>query len=326
MMKLYSKELPASALEAMKRTGRFPHAFLLTGERGVGKKTFADYIAMTLLCEKGSACGECRHCRRILSGTHPDVIKPEKSGKKQIYNRETIRGVCSSAYTAPNDCDAKVYIFTDCESIEEGTQNLMLKLIEEPPDSAYFIFTAVSGSVFLPTILSRVVMLGIPEASDEGCAAALSDTGIYSAAQIEDAVKRFHGNIGCCMEYLSGDSSGELGGLAENTQLCREIIAAIADGDEYGLLKALHKAGDSRPRLRLVLGLVDKVIRDACMLRLGGISPIGCDPEGAERLSKTISRRRAETIHEAIDLTSARCEGNANVSAEAAAFVCAVMG
>lgn len=319
MMKLYSKETSAAAVEAMKRTGRFPHAFLLTGERGVGKKFFSDYIAMTLLCENGSACGECRHCRRILSGTHPDVIKPEKSGKKQIYNRETIRGICSDAYVAPNDCDAKVYIFTDCESIEESTQNLMLKLIEEPPDTAYFIFTAVNGSVFLPTILSRVVTVGIPEASEEACTAALADMGTYSGEQIRDAVRRFHGNIGCCIEYLAG------GELAENTRLCSEIIAAIADGNEYELLKALHKAGDSRPRLRLILGLADKVIRDACMMRFEGISPIGCDPEGAERLSKFISRRRAETIHEAINLTSARCEGNANVPAEAAAFVCAVM-
>ena len=319
MRKLYSKEVPLTALEAMKRTGRFPHAFLLTGERGVGKKTFADHIAMTLLCEDGNACGECINCRKILSGTHPDVIKPEKSGKKQIYNRDTIRGVCSDAYVAPNDCDSKVYIFTDCESIEESTQNLMLKLIEEPPDTAYFIFTAVSGSVFLPTILSRVVTIGIPEASEKDCAAALADTGMYSEMQIEDAVKRFHGNIGCCMEYLSG------GELAENTQLCREIISAITDGNEYELLKALHKTGDSRPRFRLVLGLADKVIRDACMLRLEEIPPISCDPEGAERLSRTLSRRRAETIHEAIHMTSLRCEGNANVSAEAAAFVCAVM-
>lgn len=320
MMKLYSKETPAAALNAMKATGRFPHAFLLTGERGTGKKTFADHIAMTLLCEKGSACGECRHCRRILSGTHPDVIKPEKSGKKQIYNRDTIRGICSDAYVAPNDCDAKVYIFTDCESIEENTQNLMLKLIEEPPDTAYFIFTAVSGSVFLPTILSRVVTIGIPEASEAACADALADTGNFSREQIEDAVKRFHGNIGCCMEYLSG------GELAENTQLCREMISAIADGNEYELLKALHRIGDSRPRVRLVLGLADKVIRDACVMRLGNISLIGCDPEGAERLSRILTRKKAEAIHETIALTSARCENSANVPAEMAAFACTVMG
>ncbi|MDE6745767.1 MAG: hypothetical protein K2J72_03905, partial [Oscillospiraceae bacterium] len=62
MIKLWSKEQFVSTVGAMKREGRMAHAFLLTGERGAGKKTAADYIAMTLLCEKvGDApCGECR--------------------------------------------------------------------------------------------------------------------------------------------------------------------------------------------------------------------------------------------------------------------------
>ena len=318
-MKLYSKERPAAPIESMKRTGRFPHAFLLTGERGVGKKVFADYIAMTLMCEHGNACGECRNCKRILAGTHPDVIKPEKSGKKQIYNRETIREVCGDAFIAPNDCDVKVYIFTDCESIEENSQNLMLKLIEEPPDTVCFIFTALNANVFLPTIRSRVVTIGIPEASEEDCKAALSDMGKYSAEQIEDAVKRFHGNIGCCEEYLSG------GELSENAGYCREIIAAIADGNEYGLLKALYRIGEDRPRVRRVLELADKVIRDACMMRFENIPLIGCDPEGAERLSRTISRKRAESVHEAINKSCARLRGTANVPLEEASLVSIIM-
>ncbi len=319
-MKLYSKEAPLKALEAMKRTGRFPHAFLLTGEKGVGKKVFADYIAMSLMCEKGSVCGTCRNCRRILNGTHPDVIKPQRTGKKQIYNRDTIRNVCSDAFVAPNDCDVKAYIFADCENIEESTQNLMLKLIEEPPDTAYFIFTAVNGSVFLPTILSRVVTLGIPEASEESCRSALADTGKYSPVQIEDAVKCFHGNIGCCMEYLSG------GELAENVKVCRDMISAVADNNEYELIRILYSIGDSRARVKEVLELADKVIRDACVMRLGNIPLIGCDPDGAEKLSRLLSRRRADIIHEAIAKTCARCMGNTNVPAETAAFACAVVG
>lgn len=325
MIKLYSKERPSAAIEAMKRTGRLAHAFLLTGERGVGKKVFADYIAMTLLCENGNACGsispcgECRHCKRILANTHPDVIKPEKSGKKQIYNRETIRSICSDAFVSPNDCDAKVYIFSDCEGLEEGTQNLMLKLIEEPPDTVYFIFTAVNASVFLPTIRSRVITLGIPECSEADCLAALMDAG-YTREQADDAVKRFHGNIGGCMDYIAG------GETAENVELCGKLTAAIADSNEYALLTALHQIGENRNRIKAVLEMLDKVVRDACMLRLGNVPIIGCDPEGAERLSRTISRRRAEKLHEAINETVSRCGLNMNVPVEMAAFVCRVIG
>lgn len=297
------------------------HAFLLTGERGVGKKTAADYIAMTLLCEKGgdAPCGECRHCRRILENTHPDVIRPEKSGKKQIYNRETMRGICSDAYVKPNDCDSKVYIFTDCESVEESTQNLMLKLIEEPPDTAYFIFTAVSRSVFLPTILSRVITIGIPECTEADCRMALTDMG-FSEEEINGAVERFHGNIGSCVDYLKG------GETAENAEICRSVIAAISAGDEYGLLTALHRIGDNRNRIKLVLELADKTIRDACVARLGTAPMIGCDPKGAEALSRKISMRRAELIHEAIGRVIVHCGMNMNVPSEISAFVCAIMG
>lgn len=319
MTRLYSKTRPAEAIAAMKRTGRFAHAFLLTGERGVGKKFFADYIAMTLMCETGDACGTCRHCKRILANTHPDVIKPVKVGKKQIYNRETVREICADAFVSPNDCEAKVYIFSDCEGFEESTQNLMLKLIEEPPDTVYFIFTAADRSVFLPTILSRVITLGIPECSVEDCLSALSDMG-YSREKSEEAARRFHGNIGGCLDWLEG------GETAENVTLCERIMAAVADNNEYALLTALHRIGDDRGRVKTVFEMLDKAVRDAYMLRLGNVPLIGCDPDGAERLSRTVSRRRAEKLHEAVSGTIMRCGTTMNVPAEMAAFACRVMG
>lgn len=321
MIKLYSKDTLVSAVTAMKRGGRMAHAFLLTGERGAGKKISADYIAMTLLCERGGdvPCGECRQCKRILENSHPDVIKPERTGKKQIYNRETIRLVRSDAFVSPNDCDAKVYIFTDCENIEESTQNLMLKLIEEPPDMTYFIFTAVSAETFLPTIRSRVIAIGIPECTETDCMAALTDMG-FPPEKAEEAVRCFHGNIGNCLDYLKGGAS------AENVQLCKEITAAIAVGDEYALLAAVHKAEADKEKLRAVMELADKTIRDACVLKLEAGSVTGCDPEGALELSRRISTRRAELIHDAIVRVCMRCGTNMNVPAETAAFVCAVMG
>lgn len=319
MLKLYSKDTLVSSINAMKQSGRLAHAFLLTGERGVGKKVAAKYIAMTILCEHGNACGKCRHCRRVLENNHPDVIYPEKSGKKQIYNADTMREICTDAYVSPNDCDAKVYIFSDCENIEERTQNFLLKVIEEPPDTAYFIFTSESKSVFLPTILSRVITIGVPECSESDCRDALADMG-YSAEQIDEAVACFHGNIGNCRDCLDG------GATAENVALCKSIVAAINGGDEYGLLTVLHKIGEDRNRIKLVFELLDKVIRDACVMRISTASLIGCDPEGATQLSKKLSTHRAEIIHSAIARTISRCGINMNVPPEMAAFACTVMG
>lgn len=318
-MNLYSKKHITDAVSAMKRSGRTAHGFLLTGEKGVGKKTTALYIAKTLMCERcedGVPCGSCRHCRRIDEGTHPDVILPERTGKAMIYGVPTVQKIYSDAYILPNDCDSKVYIFADSENMTALAQNILLKLIEEPPDYAYFIFTASSRSAFLPTVLSRIITFGVPECSEGECRSALEEKEKYSAEQIEDALEAFHGNIGACLDYLEGGDSAEL------VKHCRAVAECIINGDEYGLNKALHDVGENRERFAAVLGMTDKVIRDACVIRLEGerAELTGCFRSGAERLAERISFRRAQNIHELLGKYTDYCGSNVNVAAAAASL------
>ncbi|MCD7730958.1 MAG: DNA polymerase III subunit delta' [Oscillospiraceae bacterium] len=313
-MILYSKKHITDAVSAMKQSGRTAHGFLLIGEKGSGRKTTALYIAKSLMCESGVngvPCGKCRHCRRIDEGTHPDVIILERTGKMMIYNAEAIRDMYRSAYTKPNDCDAKVYILPDCENIQERTQNIMLKLIEEPPDYAYFIFTAESRDVFLPTILSRIITFGIPECSEDECRSALRDRNKYSEGQIDEAVSAFHGNIGGCIDYLENGASAEL------VKYCKEITECIINGDEYGINKALYSIGENREKVRNVLEMTDKIIRDACVMRVSGEDAelIGCYKSGSERLSMRLSFRRAENIHTQLGKYMDYCGSNVNISA-----------
>ncbi len=319
-MILYSKDSITSAVASMKRNDRMAHGFLLQGEKGAGKKTTALYIAKTLMCEScvdGVPCGSCRHCRRVEQGTHPDVIIPERSGKMMIYNVETIEDMYEDAYVMPNDCDCKVYILPDCENIQERTQNMMLKLIEEPPSHAYFIFTARDKSVFLPTILSRVITFGVPECKEGECAEALAQHEKYTPEQINEAVSVFHGNIGCCMEYLEG------AGCAEEVKLCRSLIDGIISGDEYTLYKSLYDMGENREKIKNVLTLADKVIRDVCIIRIEGRDKAeltGCYKSGAERLADRLSFKKAENIHEILLQNIQYCSSNVNVSAAMAAL------
>lgn len=308
-MTLYSKKSVTEPITAMVRNGRIAHGFLLTGEKGVGKKTCAKYIAKAIMCEDiqdGLPCGKCRQCRRIDEDIHPDVITPERSGKTLVYKAETIREMYDDAYTMPNDCDAKIYMLPDCgENLQERTQNILLKLIEEPPEYAYFIFTAENKGCFLPTVLSRVITLGVTECTDDECKAALTETGKYTSEQVDEAVSVFHGNIGKCIESL------EESGL-ENAELCRNIVSCMANSDEYGICVALNKIGESRDRVKDILTMLDKVIRDVCSVRLYGENAefIGCYRDGALKLAERMSFKKALYIHEIIGKNIDYCNSN----------------
>jgi len=47
---------------------KISHAYILTGEAGMGRKSIANAFAMTLLCEKGQSepCMVCHSCRQVL--------------------------------------------------------------------------------------------------------------------------------------------------------------------------------------------------------------------------------------------------------------------
>lgn len=315
---LYGKSSVTEPIRAMAKNGRMAHGFLLTGEKGVGKKLLSRYIAKSILCDDirdGVPCGVCRQCRRVDEDIHPDVITPERTGKTLIYGKDSIRDMYEDAYTMPNDCDAKVYLIPDCESLQEQTQNLLLKLIEEPPEYAYFIFTAVNKGIFLPTILSRVITLGVPECSDEECKAALRESGKYTEEQIESAVEAFRGSIGQCESSIEGT------GL-ESAEICRKIVGAMASSDEYGLCRAFSEIGESRDRFREILAMLDKVMRDVCAVRLYGSEAvfIGCCRDGAKKLAERMPFRKAIHIHEVIGQNIIYSNTNINVPLAAAAL------
>ena len=62
-----------SQIYALLTAGRMPHALLLHGPGGCGKRMFAECVATALLCESAEQrpCGSCRGCTLYAAGTHP---------------------------------------------------------------------------------------------------------------------------------------------------------------------------------------------------------------------------------------------------------------
>ena len=162
------------AIRAAAQHGRLSHAVILTGEGD--KVQAARYIAAAHLCraDSGRPCLQCNACRKVLDRIHPDVTEVQDNERKELPV-ETIRALRQDAYIRPNEGRRKVYLFTDCAQLNERDQNVLLKIVEEGPPYAAFVFCADAVHALLPTIRSRRVELRMdapPLDAEEGEAAA----------------------------------------------------------------------------------------------------------------------------------------------------------
>lgn len=297
-------------ITSMIKSNRLSHAFLLYGEKGVGKKTIAKYIAASILCESksGKPCKECKSCKMVCHNGHPDLKMIHHNSKVKGFSVDNARKIVTDAYIKPNEGDYKVYIFQDCDTMSALTQNTLLKIIEEPPSDTIFIFTATSKAVFLPTIISRVISFGISPVSLKECKAELIRQNIFEAKNIDDAIEAFGGNIGMCLQYLNNDE------LSQDVQTARNIVDNINSGSEYFLLKSIYALDGKKEKAKTVISLLLNIIRDCSVARTGSNSFIGCYKQGAKKLATTITLKQAQEIYNLLETTSLRIDGNANLS------------
>jgi len=140
--------------EAAER-GALGHAAVISGPGD--RITAARFFAAALQCQGADKpCGTCPACRKVLRDVHPDVMTVTDPAHKNV-SVDVLRGVVADASVLPNEGRRKVYIFPDCSLLDSKAQNVLLKVVEDGPPHAAFIFCAESSAVLLPTIRSRTV-------------------------------------------------------------------------------------------------------------------------------------------------------------------------
>lgn len=148
----------ARRIREVARRGTLSHALLFSGSGD--RIAAAQYAAAAMECQGGGQkpCGTCPACRKVFSGIHPDVITVRDEAHKNL-SVDTVRQIRADAYIRPNEGARKVYIFPDCTILTEQDQNVLLKIVEEGPPYAAFLFCAENSSVVLQTLRSRCVEL-----------------------------------------------------------------------------------------------------------------------------------------------------------------------
>lgn len=147
---------------------RLSHAYLIQGERGTGKKTFATLLAMTLFCknrEEANPCQTCDTCRRIGSRNHPDVhwIVPDGT---TIRNEQIDRLRKEFAFSGV-ESTRKVYIINETETMTTHAANRLLKFLEEPNITSTAILLTEHSYAILPTIRSRCQRIDLQPLDEE---------------------------------------------------------------------------------------------------------------------------------------------------------------
>ena len=220
---------------------KISHAYIINGEKGMGKRTVAKAFAMTLLCEeKGTVpCMKCHSCVQALTDNNPDLIMitPDKPTTLSIdHIRQTL---VNDVELKPYSNSHKVYIVEDAELMNNAAQKAILKTIEEPPEYAVIILLTTNISALLQTVLSRCVKLDMQPLKKEVIKKYLMEKEKVVDYQADIAVSFAGGNLGKAIELSKSQDFAEM--LDEVIQLLRyikdmqayEVVAAVKRASEY---------------------------------------------------------------------------------------------
>ena len=137
------------------RQGRFAHAYLLMGSRGIGKTTCARLIAKAVNClspQDGNPCNQCEICKAIDNGSLVDVVEIDAASNNSVGD---IRDLRETAFFLPATAKYRVYIIDEVHALSKDAVSALLKILEEPPEHVIFILATTEVQKIPAAIQSR---------------------------------------------------------------------------------------------------------------------------------------------------------------------------
>lgn len=200
---------PKTAAQIELVATRAPHAIMLAGARGSGKKTLAKALGHSLL-QLGP--------ENDLD-SYPYYIHVARLKNKQDITIEQVRDIINTLkLKIPSQKPIKRVVFIeDAQYLSVPAQNALLKILEEPSASTIFLLSVESATNVLPTVASRAQLLDIHPVS------------------LDDAQKYFRGTSAAAVErawLLSEGTAGLLSSLLDEKQV-HPLKEAVEDAKKF---------------------------------------------------------------------------------------------
>jgi len=194
---------------------RLHHAYLLSGDKGIGKATFAYNFARYLFNNKKNNFSKIgrdnKHSRLIESRSHPDlfVIEIDKESKKNKIDVNQVRECIDFFNYTTSICNYKICIIDSLDDMNLNSANAILKVLEEPPDNSVFLMISQSPKSLIPTIRSRCLELRFERLKDDllfdYLKQLMPDTEVDS---IKEVVKISQGSLGRALMFFNEEIKG----------------------------------------------------------------------------------------------------------------------
>ena len=122
----------------LERSGRLPHALLLSGAPGLGKRAFAHVLLRWLMCDehldREIPCGECRGCNLAAAGSHPDLSRLQAEEGKTTIGVERVRALIAYVQLTPSHNTRKLVLIEEGDRLGVASANTLLKVLDRHPD------------------------------------------------------------------------------------------------------------------------------------------------------------------------------------------------
>jgi len=216
---------PWSKLVARRAQDRLPHALLLCGASGLGKRAFADALAAALLCQRpsvdGTACAECRACRFVQAGSHPDLVRINMELRDDGKPRteiivEQIRHLSERLALTPQFGGWQIALIDPADAMNVSASNALLKTLEEPTSATMIALIADQPARLSATIRSRCQRIDFRSPARAEAQSWLTAHGIEerrSAAALDAS----GGNPGLALAWVKS------GGLATRDDVAKDL-------------------------------------------------------------------------------------------------------
>jgi DNA polymerase-3 subunit delta' len=283
------------------KSGRFHHAWLVTGPQGIGKATLAYRLARYLLKHPDQQAAPADSLEVSASDTvasqidarsHPDLLVVERAVEKgKLKSGISVEASRKASVFFGKTAAAggwRVAIIDAADNMNNAAANSVLKTLEEPPEKSVFILVCHQRGKLLPTIRSRCIELSLNTLSEPEVAAVLEGLPDGAGKQALPHVPQAGGRPGLAL------SLAETGAGAIFDRFVRAAGAGRLDMQTRMVIaNALHGRGTD-DRFSVFCSLLDGWMTSSAAgaVRLAQTVPVG---QELARAHETISHSIRQT-------------------------------